>query len=92
MSQQQQLVNDLVDFVRKDSVRRSRRKRKAYYTIGEPIDRGGFGIIQAVAHESRLGIFARKQLFKSSVRKDKLETEVNLIREAAHHHVVSIVD
>jgi len=72
---------------------RSTLPNEAYHTIGNPIDQGGYGIVAAVEQHTRPGIiFARKQLFKSRVRVDMLQKEVDLIRKATHHHVVSIVD
>jgi serine/threonine protein kinase len=63
-----------------------------YYT-DKVLDRGAFGIVSKVHHQATPEIsYARKQLPLKRVRKEKIQDEVKLLRQASHRHVVEVID
>ncbi|KAF8846410.1 kinase-like protein [Acephala macrosclerotiorum] len=63
------------------------------YHINSVLDRGAFGIVTKVHHRNSPKItYARKQLPLTQVSVEKVQEEVELMRQAAHRHVVEVVD
>ena len=67
----------------------------SYYTIGEVLGEGAYGKVWKVTHKKSLMVRAMKSIKKNSIikeEKDKLFSEMNILKNLDHPHIVKLFE